>query len=89
MAHSLSPNQQRTAAARAAYAASFKSPEAKREHYRALGQKSAEGRIMLPADEARAFVAARDDLARLVEIVARIAERVEMRAAEEGATEAA
>lgn len=89
MADALSANQRRTAAARAAYAASFESPEAKRAHYRALGQKSAAGRIVLPADDARAFVAARDELTRLTEIVARIAERLEKRAVEEGTTEAA
>jgi hypothetical protein len=89
MADTLTANQRRTAAARAAYAASFESPEEKTAHYRALGQKSAEGRIALPADEARAFVAARDELARLTEIIGRIAERVERRSAEEGATDAA
>jgi hypothetical protein len=77
MADTLSPDRQRTAAARAAFAASFESPEAKTAHYRALARKAAEGRIVLPADDARAFIAARDELTRLVEIVARIADRVE------------
>jgi hypothetical protein len=83
MADTLTPGQQRTAAARAAYAASFQSPEAKRAHYRALGLKAAKGRIVLPADEARALVSARDELTRLVDILVRIAERVECRTTEE------
>jgi hypothetical protein len=84
MADTLSANRRRTAAARAAYAASFESPEAKRAHYRALGQKSAAGRLVLPADEARALLSARDELNRLTEFLGRIAERVERRSAEEG-----
>ena len=83
MADTLTPEQRRTAAARAAYAASFENPEVKRAHYQSLGHKSAAGRIVLPIDEARALVGARDELNRLVDIVARIAERVERRTSEE------
>lgn len=85
----LTPRQRQTLAARQTFSQRFTSPEEKIEHYRALGQKSAAERIVLPAEDARAFVAARDELTRLTEIVARIAERVENRAAKEGTTEVA
>lgn len=42
------------AKARDVFAASFPSPEAKTKHYRELGRKSAEGRVVLRADEAAA-----------------------------------
>ena len=47
------PRQRQTQAARDALAAKFADPEEKSAHYRALGQKSAKGRIVLSGDQAQ------------------------------------
>jgi hypothetical protein len=63
--------QQRTLAARQ----SFASPEEKSEYYRALGQKSAEGRLVLSDEDAQALADAYELLSRIC-ANPRIAERL-------------
>jgi hypothetical protein len=50
---SLTKQQRQTQAARQAFADRFSTPEAKREHFRTLGQKSAAGRFVLSDEDAR------------------------------------
>jgi hypothetical protein len=77
MSAPLTSNQRRTEAARAALAAKFSTPEQKREHYRALGQKSAEGRIVLSGDQAQELSEHTAALARAYAFLSEIAARNE------------
>jgi hypothetical protein len=63
----ISPDQRRTLPARLALASKFKTPEQKREHYRAMGARSAAGRVVLRTDEAAALVDAYSLLSRIAE----------------------
>ena len=63
----LTARQQQTRAGRQALAEQFSSPEARTEHYRALGRRSAERRITLSGDEAAALVDAYSLLTRIAE----------------------
>ena len=80
MPKSLAVRQQQTRAARDALASQFPSPESKREHYRALGRRSAARRFVLSGDERDALVGAYEVLRHLAER-AQIAERPQMEAA--------
>ena len=65
---SLSPptrRQRQTQAARQALAECFPTPEAKSEHYRRLGRRSAERRVVLSGDEAAALADAYELLGRI------------------------
>ncbi len=63
----LTARHQQTRAGRQALAAQFSSPEARTEHYRALGRRSAERRFVLSGDEAEALVGAYSLLSRIAE----------------------
>ena len=65
MAETLTPNQRRTAAARAAFQDQFPSEEARRAYYRQLSAKGNTGRITLSARDAAELIAAYETLARL------------------------
>jgi hypothetical protein len=52
------PSQQRTAAARRAFAEQFTSAEEKSEHYRRMAQKANAGRLVLRPDDVSALVTA-------------------------------
>lgn len=54
----LTRSQQQTQKARESFAARFPTPEARTEHYRELGRKSAEGRVVLRVEEFDALVRA-------------------------------
>ena len=51
----LSPNQRRTQRAREVFAAQFPTPEARSEHYRAIGERGNTGRVVLRAEDAAAL----------------------------------
>jgi hypothetical protein len=72
---SLTARQQRTFAARQAFANRFSTPEEKRDYFRALGQKSAEGRFVLSGEEAAALKEASATLGEAYAFLRRIAER--------------
>ncbi len=59
------PGQRKTQNARAAYAVQFPSPEAKTEHYRALGKQAAARRRVLSGEEDAALSAAYELLGRI------------------------
>jgi hypothetical protein len=67
MPETLTARQQQTLNGRQALADQFPSPEARTEHYRALGRRSAERRITLSGDEAVALVDAYSLLSRIAE----------------------
>ena len=67
MSEPLTVRQRQTLAARQALAARFPTPEERTEHYRALGRRSAEQRVVLSGDEATALADAYALLARIVE----------------------
>jgi hypothetical protein len=72
MPETLTLRQRQTLPGRRALAEQFPSPEARTEHYRALGRRSAERRITLSGDEAAALVDA-------YSLLSRIAERARMK----------
>jgi hypothetical protein len=53
-----SPRQRQTANGRRAFLDTLPTPETRSEHFRDLGRRSAEGRVVLSADEADALGAA-------------------------------
>ena len=55
MPQTLTRRQHQTLPARRALAEQFPTPEARTEHYRALGRRSAERRVVLSGDEAAAL----------------------------------
>jgi hypothetical protein len=67
MPQTLTPRQRQTLAGRRALADQFSSPEARTEHYRALGRRSAERRVVLSGDEAKALSEAYALLGRIAE----------------------
>jgi hypothetical protein len=68
----LSPAQRQTLPAREAFARKFPGPEAKSEHFRAIGERGNAGRVVLSGDEAVALVDA-------YQLLSRIAERARMK----------
>lgn len=56
----LTPQQRRTQRARETFAARFSTSDEKTEHFRELGQKSGQGRVVLSVDEVQALGAAYD-----------------------------
>ncbi len=54
----VSPQQKRTERGRSTFLDRFATPEERTEYFRALGKRSAEGRIMLSRDEAAALATA-------------------------------
>ena len=67
MPETLTLRQRQTVPGRRALAGQFSSPEARTEHYRALGRRSAERRITLSGDEAAALVDAYALLSRIAQ----------------------
>ena len=67
MPETLTARQRQTLNGRQALADQFSSPEARTEHYRALGRRSAERRVTLSGDEAAALVDAYSLLGRIAE----------------------
>jgi hypothetical protein len=67
MPEPITARQRQTLSGRQALAEQFPSPEARTEHYRALGRRSAERRVVLSGDEAAALVGAYELLARIAE----------------------
>ena len=67
MEKGLTPAQQRTLAARRAFAARFGSSEEQSEHFRALARRSHQRRVTLSTDEAAALLDACDLLRRIAE----------------------
>ena len=63
----LTARQRQTRPGRKALVEQFPTPEAKSQHYRALGRRSAERRLVLSADERAALVGAYELLARIAE----------------------
>ncbi len=63
----LTDRQRQTLPARQALNAKFETPQQRSDHFRELGRKSAEGRILLSADESAALVSAYDLLTRIAE----------------------
>ena len=78
----LTPRHHQTLAGRRALAEQFPTPEARTEHYRALGRRSAERRVVLSGDEATA-------LADAYSLLGRIAERVRAKTVTESQESAA
>ena len=72
----LSDRQRQTLNGRQALAEQFPSPEARAQHYRALGRRSAERRVVLSGDEATALAAA-------YSLLGRVAERVQSKTSAE------
>ena len=54
----VSPQQKRTERGRSTFLDRFATPEEKTEYFRALGKRSAEGRVVLSGDEAAALATA-------------------------------
>ena len=67
MPETFTARQRQTLNGRQALAEQFPSPEARTEHYRALGRRSAERRVVLSGDEAAALVDAYSLLSRIAE----------------------
>jgi hypothetical protein len=67
MPEALTARQRQTLPGRQALAGQFPTSEARTEHYRALGRRSAEQRFVLSADEAAALVDAYSLLSRIAE----------------------
>jgi len=67
MPETLTARQRQTLNGRQALAEQFPSTEARTEHYRALGRRSAERRFVLSGDEAAALVDAYSLLSRIAE----------------------